>query len=188
MLVERRRAAPARAQLALPPASAFAGPGAPCPPALSALPRSRPAASPAWLLWKPLAPATRRCVSGAYGLGPRAPGLGEEASVPRQPRQAQRGARGGWAALRSVCCGGWPPPRPTGPGYVCCSILIARSRCSGSELLRYLVWGWARPLSRCRKPDLTWGPHILSFREIITLYLKITVFRIGHSGWIRERL
>lgn len=51
----------------------------------------------------PLEAAAGHCVSGACGLGPRAPGLGEEASVPRQPRQAQRGARGGWAALRSVC-------------------------------------------------------------------------------------
>lgn len=132
MLVERRRAAPARAQLALPPASAFARPRAPCPPALSAVSPSRPAVSAAWLLWRPLAPATGRCVSGACGRGPRAPGLGEEASVPRQPRQAQRGARGGWAALRSVCCGGWPPLRPAGPGYVCCSFAIARSRCSDS--------------------------------------------------------
>lgn len=167
MLVPRRRAAPVLAQLALPPASAFAGPGAPCPPALRALPalpRSRPAASAAWLPWKLLAPAAGHCVSGACGLGPRAPGLGEEASAPRQPRQAQRGARGGWAALRSVCCGGWPPPRPAGPGYVRCPIAVTGSRGSGSEL-GYLVAGWARSLSRRRKPNLTWGPHTLLLRN-----------------------
>lgn len=95
---------------------------------------------------------------GACGLGPRAPGLGEEAAAPPQPRQAQRGARGGWAALRSVCCGGWPPPRPAGPGYVRCPIAVAGSRSSGLELFGYLVGEWARPLFRRRKPDLPWGP------------------------------
>lgn len=98
--------APARAQLPRSPAW-----GAPSPPALLSPPPPRSAVS-----------AAGRGVSGACGLGPRAPGRGEEASA---AHQAQRGARGGRAALSSICFGGWPPPPPAGSGYVRCPVVVA---------------------------------------------------------------
>lgn len=69
-------------------------PGAPSPPALSALPPSPPAASAAWLLGTPPAPAAGRGVSGACGLGPRAPaaggGVGPSVALPGPARRAGR--------------------------------------------------------------------------------------------------
>lgn len=144
MSVPRRRAAPAPAQL---PRSRARE--APSPPALLP-PPPRPAVS-----------AAGRGVSGACGLGPRAPGRGEEASAPRQLSQAQRGARGGRTALSSICCGGWPPPPPAGSGYVRCPVVVAGAgRRLGTPGLGDPVGGWARFPARRRKPELTtWGLH-----------------------------
>lgn len=107
MSVPRRRAAPARAQLPRSPAREHPVRPRCCRP--RRLDRS----------------AAGRGVSGACDRGPRAPGRGEEASAPRQLSQAQRGARGGRAALSSICCGGWPPPPPAGSGYVRCPVVVA---------------------------------------------------------------
>lgn len=172
LLVPRRRTARVRARLALPPASAFAGPRAPCPSVPPALPRSRPAASAAWLPWTLLVPPAGHCVSEPAASAHVRPASGRRRRPLRSLARpsAARGEAGQPCAPYAVAGG-----RRRGPlGQGTC-VVPSRSPGAGAA-----AWSCSATLSGSGlvpSPgvgSLTF-PGALSVREIFTLCLKISL-------------